>query len=129
MNTIRLLLEKHSFRSGDNVRINFRNKPEEKYYGTIYTIVNNYDRYFKMNIDYFYISFNKDVYNKILQRGWKVIYNGEEHTLGDMERNIFGEIKKIYIQYDYIRSYEKEIKLEDIYGILIWREGYNIEKI
>lgn len=129
MNTIRLLLEKHSFRSGDNVRINFRNKPDEKYYGAIYTIVNNYDRQFKMNIDYFYISFNKDVYNKILQRGWKVIYHGEEHTLGDIERNIFGEIKKIYIQYDYIRSYEKEIKLEDVYGILIWREGYNIEKI
>lgn len=127
MNTIRLLLEKHCFRSGDNVRINFRNKPEEKYYGTIYTIVNNYDIYFKMNIDYFYISFNKHVYNKILQRGWKVIHKGQEDTLGEIERNIFGEITKIYIQYDYM-SYEKEIKLEDIYGILIWRKGYNIEK-
>jgi hypothetical protein len=109
------------------VRVNYRNKPEEKYDGTIYAIINNYDSCYKMNIDYFYITFEKKVYDKILQTGWKVIHNGRENTLGNIERNKVGEITKIYIQYDYLRSYETEIKLENIHGILIWRDGYNIE--
>jgi len=128
MDRISLLLQRHTFRNGDNVRVNYRNKPEEKYDGTIYAILNNYDSCYKMNIDYFYISFEKKVYYKLLQRGWKVIYNGRGITLGNVDRNESGEITKLYIQYDDLRSYETEIKLENINGILIWREGYNIER-
>ena len=62
MNRKSLLLQRHTFRNGDKVRVNYRNKPDEKYDGTIYAIINNYDSYYKMNIDYFYISFNKHVY-------------------------------------------------------------------
>jgi len=127
MDRISLLLQRHSFRNGDKVRVNYRNKPDEKYDGTIYAIINNYDSCYKMNIDYFYITFEKKVYDKILQTGWKIIHNGMENTLGNIERNKVGEITKIYIQYDYLRSYETEIKIENIHGILIWRDGYNIE--
>jgi hypothetical protein len=127
MDRISLLLQRHSFLNGDKVQVTYRNKPEEKYYGTIYAVINNYDSCYKMNIDYFYISFEKKVYDKLLQRGWKVIQNGKGDTLGNIERNELGEITKIYIQYGYLGSYETEIKLENINGILIWREGYNIE--
>ena len=127
MDRISLLLQRHTFRNGDNVRVNYRNKPEEKYDGTIYAILNNYDSCYKMNIDYFYISFEKKVYYNLLQRGWKVVYNGRCITLGNVDRNESGEITKLYIQYDDLRSYETEIKLENINGILIWREGYKIE--
>jgi hypothetical protein len=127
MNRKSLLLQRHTFRNGDKVRVNYRNKPDEKYDGTIYAIINNYDSYYKMNIDYFYITFEKKVYDKLLQTGWKVIHNGMENTLGNIERNEVGEITKIYIQSEYLMSYETAIKIENIYGILIWRDGYNIE--
>jgi len=128
MNRKSLLLQRHTFRNGDKVRVNYRNKPDEKYDGTIYAIIDNYDSYYKMNIDYFYITFEKKVYDKLLQTGWKVIHNGMENTLGNIERNEVGEITKIYIQSEYLRSYETAIKIENIYGILIWRDGYNIER-
>ena len=128
MNRKSLLLQRHTFRNGDKVRVNYRNKPDEKYDGTIYAIIDNYDSYYKMNIDYFYITFEKKVYDKLLQTGWKVIHNGMENTLGNIERNEVGEITKIYIQSEYLRSYETAIKMENIYGILIWRDGYNIER-
>ena len=51
-----------------------------------------------------------------------------ENTLGNIERNEVGEITKIYIQSEYLMSYETAIKIENIYGILIWRDGYNIER-
>jgi hypothetical protein len=128
MNRKSLLLQRHTFRNGDKVQVNYRNKPDEKYDGTIYAIIDNYDSYYKMNIDYFYITFEKKVYDKLLQTGWKVIHNGMENTLGNIERNEVGEITKIYIQSEYLRSYETAIKIENIYGILIWRDGYNIER-
>ena len=128
MNRKSLLLQRHTFRNGDKVRVNYRNKPDEKYDGTIYAIIDNYDSYYKMNIDYFYITFEKKVYDKLLQTGWKVIHNGMENTLGNIERNEVGEITKIYIQSEYLMSYETAIKIENIYGILIWRDGYNIER-
>jgi len=127
MNRKSLLLQRHTFRNGDKVRVYYRNKPDEKYDGTIYAIIDNYDSYYKMNIDYFYITFEKKVYDKLLQTGWKVIHNGMENTLGNIERNEVGEITKLYIQYNDSMSCEKEVILKDIYGILIWREGYNIE--
>lgn len=128
MDRINLLLQLHSFRNGYKVRVNYRNKPHEKYDGIIYAIINNYDSCYKMNIDYFYITFEKKVYDKLLQTGWKVIHNGMEITLGNIERNEVGEITKIYIQSEYLRLYEREIKIENIHGILIWRDGYNIER-
>ena len=124
------LLQRHQFRNGNLVSVYSRNTPEKVYHGTIYNIIkkpeNNYDKWSPI-VDYFYISFDKSVYDSILQRAWKVIYNGNEITLGDIERNRSGKITKVFRQYDFTCSFENEIEIDKIDAILIWRVGFVIE--
>ena len=78
-------------------------------------------------VDYFYITFNINIYDILLKRGWNIIYKNQKAVLGNVIRNKTTQnIEKLYIQYDY--SYdETEINIEDIDSILIWRIAYKIE--
>ena len=124
------LFERHQFRQGNLVSVYSRNTPEKVYHGTIDRIINkrenSYDK-FSPNVDHFYISFDKSVYDRILQRAWKVIYDGIEITLGDIERNSAGKITKVFRQYDFMGCQETEILIDKIDAILIWRVGFAIE--
>ena len=77
-------------------------------------------------------SFEKNIYELLLLRGWRVIYDGKEITLGDVERDMYGRIIKIYKQN--INPYtqnekEVEINIENIDAILIWRLEFSINKL
>jgi hypothetical protein len=76
-------------------------------------------------VDYFYITFDKNVYDKILLKG----VNDKDKVIVDIERNEFGEIVRLYIQCDENDTFiGEEINIEDINAILIWRVAFNIEK-
>ena len=131
MDRRQLILQHHQFRNGNLVSVSSRDTPDKVYHGIIYNIVNKqenaYDKW-SPYVDYFYISFEKTVYDSLLQRGWKVIYNRKEITLGNVERNAAGEITNIFKQYDFSSSTEEpEIQLENINAILIWRVKFSIE--
>ena len=124
------LNQPHNFRAGQIVDVYERTKPQIRYSGKIHSIekskINKYA--FKSPfVDYFYVAFDRCVYDKILSRGWNVIYNGTVSILGDIERNTTGEITKLHIQFPHIID-EFEIDIGGINAILIWREGFAIEK-
>lgn len=124
-----LLFDRHNFRNGDEVTITDRFS-NESYQGTIDRILclPENEKLKQYNIvDYFYIRFNKNIYDILLKRGWNIIYKNQKAVLGNIIRNIITQnIEKLYIQYSY--SYvETEINLEDINSILIWRINYKIE--
>jgi hypothetical protein len=126
-----LLQEGHNFKDGNNVAVYERYSPDEKMYGTIYKIINlpaNKDikEYANVYIDYFYVKFSKEVYNKILTRGSKIIYNHKPEVVGNIVRDNTNAIQKIYIQYPFVNN-ETKIELENINSMLVWREAYVIE--
>ena len=129
MNRIKLLVERHQFREGNLVSVYSRNAPDKIYHGTIVRIINkrenSYDK-FSPYVDHFYISFDKSVYDTLLQPASKVIYNGSEITLGDIERNAAGKITKVFRQYDFA-TFETDIDIDKIDALLIWRVKFAIE--
>ena len=129
MNTMQLLREPHRFKNGDLVSVYFRKYPTITYNGTIYGIYNKPFQRCIVNsplIDYFYVTFDKNVYNKMLLRGWNILYNDKETIVGHIERNDDGEITKIYSQNELFGITESPICMENINAILIWRVAYNI---
>jgi len=128
MNSRVLLSEPHNFKTGDSISMYERKYPKYKYNGKIYIIIkkieNNMNMF--MPIDYFYITLEKEIYNKILLRGWKIIYRGQEKVIGNIEKNINGIITKIHTQHMFDAYNETEIDIENIDAILIWRVAYNI---
>ena len=127
-----LLQEEHNFTSGDNVIVVERKYPNNSYQGVIYTIILlPADKVFYKDVyvPYFYIKFSDDIYSKILQRGWTILYQGKQKIIGNIILSpVNNMIEKIYEQREF-SSAEYEIKLEYINGILIWREGYEIKNI
>ena len=78
------------------------------------------------------VSLDKKIYDLLLLRGWRVIYDGKEITLGDVERDMYGRIIKIYKQNTnpYTQDEkEVEINIENIDAILIWRLEFSINKL
>ena len=135
LNRYSMLTEKHDHSIGNKVCVYRRKNPEVKYYGIIYTIFHKLENDYIKNspyVDYFYISFEKKIYDLLLLRGWRVIYDGKEITLGDVERDMYGRIIKIYKQNTnpYTQDEkEVEINIENIDAILIWRLEFSINKL
>jgi len=131
MNTMQMLREPHDFRNGHLVSVYLKKTPHIIYDGTIYGIYNKPLQQGIKNspmIDYFYIAFDKSVYNDILQRGLPIIYNGREHTISEIDRNEKGEITNIYIYHDACGIDKTPIQMENIDAVLIWRVAYTICK-
>ena len=130
MNTMTLLREPHHFRRNDNVKVHERIHPDPVYDGRIYDI---YQKPLQKGLqyspifDYFYITFDKNVYDSLLKKGWSIIYEGKECTLGSVERNENNEITKIHVLYELQLFGEKEIEVDKIDAILIWRVAYKIK--
>ena len=128
-----LLQESHNFRIGDEVIIRHRDSVDgEQYSGKIFHILElspnkHLPQYQYITVPHFYISFPKEIYSIILKRGWNIIYNNKITIVGNITKNSSNFIDKIYIQHDTV-SFETEIDLDKINGILIWREGWVIEK-
>ena len=124
-----LLIEPHNFKNRDVVTITDRFS-NESYHGIIDRILSLPENE-KLNqyniVDYFYITFNINIYDILLKRGWNIIYKNQKAVLGNVIRNKTTQnIEKLYIQYNF--SYdETEINIEDIDSILIWRIAYKIE--
>ena len=74
-----------------------------------------------MCVDYFYISFPADVYDKVLTRGLEVIHKNKPEILGNITRDSTGKITQLRLL-----SPETEININDIYAALIWRQAYEI---
>jgi hypothetical protein len=122
-------MKSHNFRVGQMVDVHERTKPQIKYSGKIHSIHKKKANEYVLHgpfVDYFYVAFDRCVYDKILLRGWNVIHNGAIRILGDVERNVLGEITKLHIQFPHIID-EFEIDVVGIDAILIWREGFVIE--
>ena len=125
------LQEPHNIKPGNNVVIFERNNPLNIYHGSVTHILNlPINKYIKplnqIYVDYFYVKFNIEVYNKLLKRGLNIIYNNKPEILGNIIYNDkTQQIQKIYIQHD-AWSDETEIKLENINSMLIWRVAYKI---
>ena len=121
----------HSFNEGDIVTVCKRVNPNFKYTGKIYKIINKLENSYIKNthyVDYFYITFDKNVYDKILLKGWNIIVNDKDKVIANIERNELGEIVRLYIQCDENDTFiGEEINIEDINAILIWRVAFNIE--
>jgi hypothetical protein len=128
---IKLLQEPHDIKISDNVVIFERNNPLNIYHGSVTHIlhlpINKYiSPLNQIYVDYFYVKFNIELYNKLLKRGLNIIYNNKAEILGNIIYNHkTQQIQKIYIQHN-LSSHETEIKLENINSILIWRVGYKI---
>lgn len=128
---IRLLQEHHNIKTNDNVIIFERNNPSKIYNGIVMNILNlPINKYInplnQIYVDYFYVKFDIEIYNKLLKRGLNIIYNNKPEILGNIIYNHeTHKIQKIYIQYNNC-SYETEIKIKNINSILIWRIAYKI---
>ena len=94
---LRLVQQPHHFRQGKKVTVYDRTSPEIKYHGRIYSIINKPINKYDVSpcVDHFYISFDRHTYNKILKRGWEIIYQNKEEILGDIERNNLDEIVQL----------------------------------
>jgi hypothetical protein len=78
-------------------------------------------------VDYFYVSFEANVYAKLLMRGSEVIHNHNNQVIGNVILdNTKDNIVKLTIQYP-LSTQEAEIRPSDINAILIWRDAYCIE--
>jgi len=129
MNIMSRLREPHNFRVNDNVKVHKRIHPNHVYDGRIYDI---HQKPFQQGVqyspifDYFYITFDKKVYHSLLIKGWSIIYEKKECILGTVERNKNNEITKIYVLHELQLLGEKEINIDEIDAILIWRVSYKI---
>lgn len=130
---LRLLQEPHNFKIGDDVIVRYRESIDgEQYSGKIFHILElspnkNLPQYKYITVPHFYVSFPKEIYSIILKRGWNILYNNQITIVGNIDKNSSNSIGKIYIQHSII-SAESEIDINKINGILIWREGWVIEK-
>ena len=128
MNRLELLLEPHYMKDGDNVIFTDR-VTNLSYCGRIYRIVNLPEvQGGNLNVDYFYITIDENLLHELLLRGSEVIVNSQRQTIGNVEKDNHGNIKKLCIQFKgpFARE-EKEILLKDINSILVWRIAYNIQ--
>jgi len=132
---MKLLNEKHYFCSGDKVNVYNRYNPSVIYRGMIYKIASfplTRSSLFKREgcgpyVDYFYVSFEANVYAKLLMRGSEVIHNHNNQVIGNVILdNTKDNIVKLTIQYP-LSTQEAEIRPSDINAILIWRDAYCIE--
>lgn len=127
------LTEKHNFKNGDDVAVFERYNPALAHSGTIYKIVsmplnNRINKFENIYVDYFYITFEKNLYSTFLKRGSQIIYN---HVLAIVENIILdknGYIEKICKQ-DAFNTSECEIDVNKINAVLIWRQAYVIKKV
>ena len=128
MNCVQLLSEPHSMKNGDDVIFTDRIK-NLSYCGRIYRIVNLPEfQGGKWNVDYFYITVDENFLHELLLRGSEVIVNSQRQAIGNVEKDNHGKIKKLFIQFTGpFASKEKEILLQDINAILVWRIAYNIQ--
>ena len=106
---------------GDDVIVKERNYPNQKYKGSVYRISNqpmnpNLSDQRNIFIDYFYIQFSKEDYEKLLMRGLDVIYQHQSVVLGDVNRDKSGKITQLYTQKPFIS--ETEIHLDGINAML-----------
>jgi hypothetical protein len=128
---LKLLREPHKFQNGDPVVVRERRFSNKSYCGTIYNIVSQpLNKHAKeknyIEVDYFYIKFDEDVYHQILRRGWEVYYKNYFAILGDVVYcDKIGKIEKLYTQQTFGMG-ETEINISDINAILIWRVGFEI---
>jgi hypothetical protein len=124
------IYEFHNFKEGDAVNVNDRFNSSENFEGIIYKIINKPENRYAKNpnwVDYFYVSFQQDVYNKLLKRGWDVIYNHREVVLGDVEKTN-ERISRLTIQdVSLFPTMDQEIKLKNINAILVWRVAFEIK--
>jgi hypothetical protein len=131
--SLRSLYEKHDFKKGDHVIVCERYKPDISYKGKVYSIVNlpmnKYIKQYKnIFVDYFYISFPEEIYDKLLKQGLEVIYQHNPIIIGNIETDEDGKIQKIHAQNSGPLLYETyEIDLQNINAILVWRHAYEIK--
>jgi len=128
MNRLLLLSEPHSMKNGDDIIFTDR-ITNLSYCGVIYRIVNLFENQFNhIYVDYFYIKVDQNLLHELLLRGSEVIVNSQRQTIGNVEKDNHGKIKKLFIQFTCpFASKEKEILLQDINAILVWRIAYNIQ--
>jgi len=131
-----LLLLPHNISVGDDVIVTDRRSKSRTFYGSVYRIENkSMNPYIQdqkyVNVDYFYIQFSNDDYDKILVRGLEVIYDHKSVILGDIIRDSTRKITKLYIQnmYSPVHIEPKQIYLENMNAVNIWRAGWDIQKI
>jgi hypothetical protein len=132
MNDIDFLLETHNIHVGDDVTIRERNFPHTQYSGSVYRIINKpmneHIRHQRdIMVDYFYIQFNKEIYNLLLKRGLDAIHQHQPVVLGNIVRDNSGKITQLFTQKMF--SPETEIHLDDINAMLCWRVAYDIQKV
>jgi hypothetical protein len=128
MNHNKLLLESHNFNNGDSVIVFERKMPNIVYDGTIYSIINKPVNKYTPNlcVDYFYITFDKEIYAKLILRGSEIMYKNKPAIVGTKTIHPHtGLIETITLQYPFIME-EISVDPNDIQGILIWRVGFNI---
>lgn len=127
-------MEPYNLSVGDRVRIYLRSSPSIVYDKGIIFAIHAKPEYIgessNMNlIDNIYIQFDdNNVYDKILKRGWNILYNGEEMTLGNILYNDNGQIMKISVQHHSAYRNEMEIDIQKIGGILISKHTFLIEQ-
>lgn len=121
------LLAPHNFRNGDQVIVKLR-YGTDTYEGTIHSIVNlpmnKYDRNITY-VDYFYISFPPEVYDKVLIRELQVIHNNKPEVIGNITHDSTGKIIQLRLQHGPFSS-ESETNINNIQAALIWRRAYEI---
>jgi len=122
------LVETHNFRNGDQVIVKLR-YGGDTYDGTIYSIVKLPMHKHDINsrcVDFFYISFPPEVYDKVLSRGLEVIHKNNPQVIGNITRDSSGKITQLWLQHGPF-SQETEITINDINAALMWREAYEIQ--
>ena len=111
---------------GDSVKVSSTHIYD--FYGKVVHIKYDDVSYFDKNItEYIFLSLDPKIYKDLLKRG-SSIYTLNGHYIIDTyidnehDISIFSN-KNLYIPYIF------KIKIDDIMGVLVWREGFNIYKI
>ena len=106
---------------GDRVRLYNRSLPGIIYEGGII--------FTKPEFIHVYVQFDDhNVYDRILKRGWRIIYNNEEVILGNIIRDENCKITKLFVQDSKFYRNEREIDIHKILAILIWKSTHLIEQ-
>lgn len=128
---IEFLTDPHNLRVGDSVKITNRYDEYESYTGRIYSIVSlPINKHIKpldsIYADYIYVKLSNHDYDKIIQRGWDVMYNHRQEIISSVEKER-GKITKISTRVGMMG--ESQADINNINAILIWRVGWKIDSI